>query len=48
MRKVLQNPECATSYQVIVALERFSCCEPAGVGVGEDYRAVLVCAAELV
>jgi hypothetical protein len=48
MRKVLQSSEWDTSYQVIAALERFLCCEPSGIGVGEYFRAVLVRAAESV
>jgi hypothetical protein len=48
MREVLQSPEWDTSYQVIAAIERFASCEPAGIGVGEYFRAVWVRAAELV
>lgn len=48
IRKVLQSSEWDTSYQVIAALERFASCEPAGIGVGEYFRAAWVRAAELV
>ena len=48
VHKVLQIPECATSHEVVVALECFTSREPPDIGVGEDFGAVLVHAAEAV